>query len=67
MIAVLWMSIPLTLQYRESLSANDGGTMRYLRFVQRSNALFSIVVRLAVAGKVTKVSPVHSENAFLPI
>ena len=61
MIAVLWMSIPLSCQYRESLSANDGGTMRHLRFVQPTNVLSSMVVR--ALGKVMWVSPVQSANA----
>ena len=77
MIAVLWMSIPLSPQYRASLplspqyraslSSNDGGTMRHLRFVQRKNALLSMEVSLAVAGKVTWVSPEQYLNAASPM
>ena len=57
MISVFWWSIPFSSQYRASLSANDGGTMRHLRFVWSANVLSSMVVR--ALGKVMWVSPVQ--------
>ena len=60
-ISVLWVSIPLSCQYVASSSVNDGGTMRYLRFVQPLNASLSIEVRLS---KVRWVSPVQPANAY---
>ena len=57
MILVSFVLMPFDSQYLGPISANDGGAMRHLRFVQSANASSLMVVR--PSGKVTKVSPVH--------